>query len=142
MIYAVANQKGGVGKTTTVNALSAAFAERGARVLVIDLDPQAGLTVSYGINPDALPQTMYQVLIDTDKANEHFKSEGIVDASIPVRLDYDEIETVKATTRSFGRPVPRNRMARLLWLVARSRRSSGRVGRSSASCFRRASASA
>jgi chromosome partitioning protein len=64
MIYAVANQKGGVGKTTTVNALGAAFAERGARVLVIDLDPQAGLTVSCGVNPDALPQTMYQVLLE------------------------------------------------------------------------------
>ena len=64
MIYAVANQKGGVGKTTTVNALSAAFAERGARVLVIDLDPQAGLTISYGVNPDVLPQTMYQVLLE------------------------------------------------------------------------------
>ena len=70
MIYAVANQKGGVGKTTTVNALGAAFAERGARVLVIDLDPQAGLTISYGVNPDALPQTMYQVLLEKAAASD------------------------------------------------------------------------
>lgn len=50
---------------------------------------------------------MWQVLIDTDKANDHYKEEGIVDASIPVRLDYDEIETVKATPGSFGPTVPR-----------------------------------
>jgi chromosome partitioning protein len=66
MIYAVANQKGGVGKTTTVVSLGAAFAEQGLRVLVIDLDPQAGLTISYGIDPDQLNKTVYQVFLEEE----------------------------------------------------------------------------
>ena len=70
MIYAVANQKGGVGKTTTVSALGAAFAERGARVLVVDLDPQAGLTITYGVNPNDLPQTVYQVMLEKMKMSD------------------------------------------------------------------------
>ena len=51
---AVANQKGGVAKTTTVHSLGAALAEQGQRVLLVDLDPQACLTYSLGIDPDAL----------------------------------------------------------------------------------------
>jgi chromosome partitioning protein len=66
MIYAVANQKGGVGKTTTVVSLGAAFAEQGQRVLVIDLDPQAGLTISYGFDPDQLNKTVYQVFLEEE----------------------------------------------------------------------------
>jgi chromosome partitioning protein len=62
-IYAIANQKGGVGKTTTAVALGAAFAERGERVLLVDLDPQAGLTMSHGFDPDRLEQTVYQVFL-------------------------------------------------------------------------------
>lgn len=63
-IYAIANQKGGVGKTTTAVALGAAFAERGERVLLVDLDPQAGLTISHGFDPDRLEQTVYQVFLE------------------------------------------------------------------------------
>src|SRR4029450_3890359 len=66
MIDAGANQKGGVGETTTVASLGAAFAEQGLRVLVIDLDPQAGLTISYGIDPDQLNKTVYQVFLEEE----------------------------------------------------------------------------
>jgi chromosome partitioning protein len=63
-IYAVTNQKGGVGKSTTTANLGAAFAEQGQRVLLIDLDPQAGLTISLGKDPDALDATTYHVLLE------------------------------------------------------------------------------
>jgi chromosome partitioning protein len=66
-ILAVANQKGGVAKTTTVHSLGAALAERGRRVLLVDLDPQACLTFSAGIDPDGLEVSLYEVL--TGKAD-------------------------------------------------------------------------
>ena len=53
-VLAVANQKGGVGKTTTVHSLGAALAEPGERVLLVDLDPQACLTYSVGLDPESL----------------------------------------------------------------------------------------
>lgn len=59
---AVANQKGGVAKTTTVHSLGAALAERGRRVLLVDLDPQACLTFSTGVDPDRLEVSLYEVL--------------------------------------------------------------------------------
>ncbi len=61
-VIAVANQKGGVGKTTTVASLGVCLAELGQRVLVIDLDPQANLTVGLGIDLEAVDRTMYDVL--------------------------------------------------------------------------------
>ena len=63
-IIVVANQKGGVGKTTTVANLGSALAAMGKRVLLIDLDPQAALTVTYGLDPYDLPRNMYSLLMD------------------------------------------------------------------------------
>jgi chromosome partitioning protein len=62
-VIAFANQKGGVAKTTTTLNLAAAFAERGHRVLCVDMDPQGNLTMSQGIDPDGLEQSMYDVLV-------------------------------------------------------------------------------
>jgi chromosome partitioning protein len=62
-ILAVANQKGGVAKTTTVHALGYALALIGRRVLLVDLDPQACLTYSVGIDPDNLDQSLHDVFV-------------------------------------------------------------------------------
>jgi len=61
-VIVLANQKGGVAKTTTTLNLAVAFAESGHRVLCVDLDPQANLSVSQGL-PDDLPESMYNVLL-------------------------------------------------------------------------------
>jgi chromosome partitioning protein len=62
---ALINQKGGVGKTTTTVNLGAALAASGLRVLMIDLDPQAHLTLSLGIDPDDLDLSVYELLTET-----------------------------------------------------------------------------
>ncbi len=62
-IISMANQKGGVAKTTSTVNLAAALKERGNRVLVIDLDPQSNLTMSFGIDPEHLEQSMFDVLV-------------------------------------------------------------------------------
>jgi chromosome partitioning protein len=61
-VIAVANQKGGVAKTTTVASLGTALAELGQRVLLVDLDPQACLTFSLGIDPEDLELSIHHVL--------------------------------------------------------------------------------
>jgi chromosome partitioning protein len=62
-IIAFANQKGGVAKTTTTLNLGVALREMGNRVLVVDLDPQGNLTMSQGMNPDAIERSMFDVLV-------------------------------------------------------------------------------
>src|SRR5215212_9479239 len=65
-VVAVANQKGGVAKTTTTVNLAAALAAEGKRVLVIDLDPQGGCAVCLGIDTSTLQRTIYNVLVSSD----------------------------------------------------------------------------
>jgi len=74
MVVAVVNQKGGVAKTTTTANLGACLAARGHRTLLIDLDPQANLTLGLGLNTADLPYRLSDVLLDADEA----PLEGIV----------------------------------------------------------------
>ncbi|MBA2294553.1 MAG: ParA family protein [Actinobacteria bacterium] len=62
-VIALANQKGGVAKTTTTLNLGVAFSEMGHRVLLVDLDPQGNLTMSQGLNPDVIERSMFDVLV-------------------------------------------------------------------------------
>ncbi len=62
--FAVTNQKGGCGKTTTAVNVAAALASRGYRTLLVDLDPQGHATLAFGLQPDTLEQTIYEALVN------------------------------------------------------------------------------
>ena len=69
-IIAVANQKGGVGKTTTAINLSACLAEMGKHVLAIDLDPQGNTTSGLGVDKDEKENTVYELLLGESTVEE------------------------------------------------------------------------
>ncbi len=65
-VYVFANQKGGVGKTTTVVNLAAAMADWGLRVLVVDVDPQSNATTSLGLNPREIARSSYELFLGSE----------------------------------------------------------------------------
>jgi chromosome partitioning protein len=85
-VFAVANQKGGVAKTTTVHALGTALAEHGKRVLLVDLDPQGCLTFSLGIDPNDLQRSLHDVFVHRTPATEILLKVGDVHL-LPASID-------------------------------------------------------
>jgi chromosome partitioning protein len=90
-VIAFANQKGGVAKTTTTLNLAAAFAEQGHRVLCVDMDPQGNLTMSQGIDPDTLEQSMFDVLVHEVSIREVIRRREIDIACASIDLAGAEI---------------------------------------------------
>jgi chromosome partitioning protein len=99
---AVANQKGGVAKTTTVHCLGVALAERGHRVLLVDLDPQACLTFSAGIESDDLDRSIHDVLVRRTPTDEVLQKSGELRV-VPSTIDVAgaEVHLLSRTGREY-----------------------------------------
>lgn len=103
-IMAIANQKGGVGKTTTTINLSAALAEQGKRVLIIDMDPQGNTSSGLGIDKDELETTVYQLMIGDNSFDECVQKDVFENLDVlaaNVNLAGIEIETMDMEDRNY-----------------------------------------
>lgn len=103
-VIAIANQKGGVGKTTTSTNLSASLAELGKKVLVVDIDPQGNATSGLGIDKNNLENTLYELLVGECELEECLISDALENLSVlpsNVNLSGAEIELIGVDKREY-----------------------------------------
>ncbi len=103
-VLAVANQKGGVAKTTTVHTLGAALAELGQCVLLVDLDAQACLTYSVGLDPDSLERSIHDVFLGRAEADDVLEKSGDLLHILPSTIDLagSEVHLLTRTGREYA----------------------------------------
>lgn len=102
-IVSIANQKGGVGKTTTTVNLAASIGARGKKVLLVDIDPQGNATSGFGINKRSLTKSSYDLLIGSVKAEEVILASGFQNVDVlpsNIALAGAEIEIVEMEDRA------------------------------------------
>ena len=102
-IVSIANQKGGVGKTTTTVNLAASIGARGKKVLLVDIDPQGNATSGFGINKRSLTKSSYDLLIGSVKADEVILASGFQNVDVlpsNIALAGAEIEIVEMDDRA------------------------------------------
>lgn len=103
-IIAIANQKGGVGKTTTTINLAACLAEKGKKVLVIDTDPQGNSTSGFGIDKNFLDNTIYELILGECSIHDCIIKEAIKNVSVVpsnVNLAAAEIELIGVEKKEY-----------------------------------------
>ena len=103
-IISITNQKGGVGKTTTAINLSACLAEKGKKILAVDMDPQGNMTSGFGIEKNSLENTVYQLIIDDCTLSEciiqdKFENLSIIPSNI--NLSGAEVELINLDQKEF-----------------------------------------